>query len=693
MANPSGDGGRDSELFSPEGDPSVVFQYSVAKDWEAKIRRTAQRLAKYFADDPIKLLIFVSPQEIGAKADALKRELRTNFGFLLDIYDCNWFLERVNNTDAQLLAAEKLAEKVVDPIVRERSLSSITIPGIDSEELPMAHLFLSLQVRDQTQGRNLTKASFKAVVLSILRGTDSENKMAKTKIHETACALLPESVPGEVTAYIDRALERLSKNSVRHWTKTDEFCLSYEERQRVAEEIAAAESCRRRILSELQAQFLQSNISDQVTLRLAEHTLCILEEYLSRRSEAFCICIADGRPVDLSLNDLKIVITTRLSKKKELQDAESSVPNLFEKLGAAVDSILRSTDSKVRSYLRSRANAYIVLAFFKKTPNVKTLCKKIVGGNVWLDACILLPLLAEFLRDEGDRPYTCVLKNAVKIGMKLFVTSGVLEEVLAHIHRCIACSRLSLGTWQGDIPFLYAAYCESGESGVSFSDWAYIFRGDDDFQGNLTAFLDDEFPITLSQPPLNNYECFEFHARLHEYWCRLHEKRRARKGMELEPSIVQRMAGHDVENYLGVLSARKKETHSPLGYQSWWLTLDFAAYRAPGVLKDENPSWHHLSPAMGLDFLANYVSFSDAPHSSDVNIPVLPDLVYLPFATPDVLEEAAKIRNDLIGKPEQYIKRKVRDHIHSLRQKHGFHSHYVSEQMKETSEEDFSLED
>jgi len=613
---------------------------------------------------------------------------------MLDIYDRNWFLERVNNTDAQLLAAEELAEKIVDPIIKGKNLASISIPEIDGEELPIAHLFLSLQVRDQTQGRNLTKTSFEAIVLSILRNTDSENRMARPKIHETACALLPDSVPGEVTRYVDRALKRLTKKSIRHWTKDDEFCLSYEERQRVAEEIASVESCQNRILSELQTQFSQSSVPDHIAPRLAEHSLSILEEYLNRRSEAFCICIADNGPVNLSYNDLKTVITTRLSQEKELKDAASSVPKLFETLGAAIDSILRSTDSKIRSYLRNKANAYIVLAFFKKTPNVRKLCKKIVGGNVWLDACILLPLLAESLRDEGDRPYTCVIKNAVQTGMKLFVTAGVLEEVLAHINRCIACSRYSPSMWQGDIPLLYAAYCESGESGSSFSDWAYIFQGDNDFQGNLATFLNDEFSIILSSQPSKNYDNFQFYSRLHEYWYKLHEMRRERKGLEEDPSIIRKMTDHDVENYLGVLSAREKEASSALGYQSWWLTLDFAAYRAPAVLKAENPSWQHLSPAMGLDFLANYVSFSGSSHSSGISIPVLPDLVYLPFATPDILEEAAKIRDDLSGKPEQYVKRKVRDHIHALRQKQGFHSHYVFEQItKETSEENFSLEE
>ena len=40
MAQPSGDGGRDSEIFSPEGKPSIAAQYSVAADWRAKIRHS-----------------------------------------------------------------------------------------------------------------------------------------------------------------------------------------------------------------------------------------------------------------------------------------------------------------------------------------------------------------------------------------------------------------------------------------------------------------------------------------------------------------------------------------------------------------------------------------------------------------------------------------------------------------------------
>jgi len=51
MASLTGDGGRDAELFSPDGDPSVVLQYSVSKDWKNKIAKTAKRLKKYIVEN------------------------------------------------------------------------------------------------------------------------------------------------------------------------------------------------------------------------------------------------------------------------------------------------------------------------------------------------------------------------------------------------------------------------------------------------------------------------------------------------------------------------------------------------------------------------------------------------------------------------------------------------------------------
>jgi hypothetical protein len=48
VAAASGDGGRDSELFGPAGDATVMFQYSVSQDWKNKIKKTAKRINEKF---------------------------------------------------------------------------------------------------------------------------------------------------------------------------------------------------------------------------------------------------------------------------------------------------------------------------------------------------------------------------------------------------------------------------------------------------------------------------------------------------------------------------------------------------------------------------------------------------------------------------------------------------------------------
>jgi hypothetical protein len=49
-ASPSGDEGRDSELFAPVAEPKVLLQYSVSADWASKIHRTVQRIQGTFPD-------------------------------------------------------------------------------------------------------------------------------------------------------------------------------------------------------------------------------------------------------------------------------------------------------------------------------------------------------------------------------------------------------------------------------------------------------------------------------------------------------------------------------------------------------------------------------------------------------------------------------------------------------------------
>jgi hypothetical protein len=43
-ASPHGDRGRDGQMYVVSEDPNTIVQYSVAQDWNAKIRATVNRL-------------------------------------------------------------------------------------------------------------------------------------------------------------------------------------------------------------------------------------------------------------------------------------------------------------------------------------------------------------------------------------------------------------------------------------------------------------------------------------------------------------------------------------------------------------------------------------------------------------------------------------------------------------------------
>jgi len=160
-ATPSGDAGRDGELFSPVAEPSVVLQYSVATSWQRKIEDTLRRLKKTLPD--IRVLVFLSNQVIGAAADKIKQKARKDYGVSLDIRDRSWFLDRVLGSIACERAAEELARIVVDPYLASVGVGPHTPSELSSPETIAAVTFLGLQWQDDARDKGLTKLAFEAL--------------------------------------------------------------------------------------------------------------------------------------------------------------------------------------------------------------------------------------------------------------------------------------------------------------------------------------------------------------------------------------------------------------------------------------------------------------------------------------------------------------------------------------------------
>jgi hypothetical protein len=674
-ASPSGDEGRDSELFAPEAEPKVLLQYSVSADWASKIHRTVRRIQETFPDALV--LVFVSNQVIGALADGIKRKVRQDHGLSLDVRDRNWFVDRVLGSPAREKAAEDLAQAIVDPFLASAGVTSYAPSDLSSPEAIAAVTFLGLQWRDEVREKGLTKLAFEALVRAVLATTDSEHRMTRASVREGVCRLLPGHLDEQVHGFVDSALRRLTKRAIRHWQKDDQFCLSYQEKLRVNDFKTDAALAERDLLAAISAisTAILSTHGTSAAL-VAALTQCIraaTDAVLLERSQAFAMSVQTGSLAGLADADFTQVLVAELSR--------SSLPKIqgvewLNVLRTGVREVLLSEEPAVQAYMRSLADAYTLLAFLRQTPDVQGAVEKMFShGQVWLDASVILPLLAEPLFDGPPGRFTRMVEAAFDAGLELFVTPGAIEEIERHMNRALTC--LQLGSrWVGSVPYLLERYVASGHSPAAFNNWLENFRGAARPEQDIGDYLEDVFGIvTRSLEAERDAASPELRNALQTLWYEAHHRRRSRRDVTLDEMVITRLVDHDLECYCGVIQLRKREHASPFGYSAWWLTVDREAFdlkpRLRAAMEGEPPN----SPVLSADFMVNYLAFGPVRRkvgkAKESHLPLMMELSTARYLTPDLLTEAESLREELKDLPDRVVRRRVRDHLDRARRRLG----------------------
>lgn len=678
VASPSGDGGRDAELFSPSGEPSVAIQYSVSADWRAKINATVRRLKDTKPD--VLMLIYATNQVIGAEWDDLKKTLRTKHGLTLDIRDRNWFIERVFADAGRQRAAEELATAIVDPYLASAGVGPYVQTELSSPEAVAAVTFLGLQWQDEVREKGLTKLAFEALVRAVLINTNSQNRLPRSEIHSHVGTLLPDHPSAQISTLVDGALRRLAKHTVKHWPKEDEFCLAHEELQRLNEFRVDAALAESNLLTAVQG--VASQQTANLTLAASEDkdfVSCLrnaVDAVLFERSQAFAMAVHSGTLAELADADFTSSLTSVLVKVKL---KKTPGVDWLAKLRASVREILISNDPAIEAYMRSLSDAYTLMAFLKQTPDVQSAVEKMFSqGLLWLDATVVLPLIADTLASsDGERGrFSRMIDAARDAGLKLYVTPGVIEEIERHMNRSLTCVRLTTGQWKGAIPYLLERFLASGRSTSSFPSWLENFRGDSRPLQDLADYLEDQFDIKeRSLEAERNASSPELRHALEQIWYERYEHRREKYGTPLDDMVVTRLVNHDVECYSGVVQLRSKERASPFGYSAWWLTVDRQAFDLKNRLKSLMDSQPPDSPVMSADFLVNYLAFGPmrrrVTKAKESHLPLLMVLGGATQLTPELITEAENLRAQLKGLPERVVRRQVRDHLDRARSRIG----------------------
>jgi len=256
------------------------------------------------------------------------------------------------------------------------------------------------------------------------------------------------------------------------------------------------------------------------------------------------------------------------------------------------------------------------------------------------------------------------------------VTDGVIEEILTHMMRALACARPGGSKWEGNVPFLYSIYLVSGRSTRAFADWLTHFRGEALPEQDLAEYLEERLGVRVQN--LQEYADqvpVEVRGAVQEIWHEAHSRRRGKDGLAVAPEIIRRLVEHDVENYLGVTERRREEKASPLGFTSWWLTLDQTAFRVNAELRTRLTARPPASPVLSPDFLANYLSVGPIRRflakTTESRLPLMLDISSIEGIPAELLEVAESVREENKDLPERIIGRKVRDALNTAKRRMG----------------------
>jgi hypothetical protein len=465
------------------------------------------------------------------------------------------------------------------------------------------------------------------------------------------------------------ALGRLAKSAIRHWQADDTFCLSHQELERLKNVAADIQLLNDEFdLDTLEIASSIGVVHDEAQSLLFETVRTIVGKYFLKKGEEFAAAIARETDISLDETDVKDIVIAS-APKQEIVSRQNNVALLIQ----VVNSLFADSSPATREYLRLLSDSYTLFAFLEETPDVQKATKKLFNqADIWLDTSVLLPVIAEVALPESMRPFTAAFKQARRASIDIFVTPGIIEEIERHLNLCMTFARTT-SRWQGRVPYVIAQYLLAGRKAHSFAGWVEQFCGPRNSTQDIADYLSEEFGIEVRQQGDDASLDKDIVHEVEEYWRGVQERRRSVVG-EIFNLNANRLAAHDSENYLLVLRQRKKDSgRSPLGFTSWWLTMDHAAWKMPERLDADIWAKIKHSPLMSIDLLLKYLAFG--PNRERVD-PA--DLAHAQiFATtlveipPELLDMAEKVRGECGQLPERIVRRRIRDALDAERSKVG----------------------
>jgi len=173
---------------------------------------------------------------------------------------------------------------------------------------------------------------------------------------------------------------------IRHWTKRDEFCLTWDERVRLAERLAEMAALNEALDSELRRLLEQTvgeanrNANTSTIDALVVRSRAVLERVFLERGEVFASAVSKSTGILVPYVDIEAVVYRDMAVQAGSRQAEPRF------IITALQALLLEPTEDIHTYLRSLSDTYTLFAFMRETPDVQSSFLKIFSdADIWLD--------------------------------------------------------------------------------------------------------------------------------------------------------------------------------------------------------------------------------------------------------------------------------------------------------------------
>jgi hypothetical protein len=591
-----------------EGNSKSIYQMSIDKTPDQKIRRTVEALHKN--DLVYANLYYITNQRVEDK-DVIIDKYHASHNINIRIFDVDWLSINVNHSPATQSCMKSFTSRNYYNDARPSNAFHVA----DYVTNPDLYVFLMQQIGENENIEKTNEKLIESLILYALRDTDPDKDilMSSKEILLTVRGLLDFDMD-RIESKINKRLSSLSskiRHRINHHTSLNKYCLPYTTRLEIMADNARDETRYSAFMEEAEA-IIEKNLSgeDVVVKDIASLLKVTLEKIFYHQGLEFSDFLLNDGGKDSFESNLSATVFEILSESNIGHAKDDKVGNA---LILSIRDLMYGGSLQSKDYLRALSKTYQMLFLLKCEPKVVDFFQSMAGSmRIFVCTSILVPALSEIFLEPQNQRYWSLLRAASSRGVKLIVNDSIVSELDFHIKRSMHIFRneyeSQIDFYANEAPGLidqilvraFAHSLKEGRKGTYFDFISNFITPDGaDTQQELIDFLQNEFGIEFitNQEVGVEIDHSDFEVLYNELKIAKKSEDKARTDASLILTIYAMRDKH---------GERKSSLE---GYKTWWLSSDTVTHRTIAkVFKEKYPVSCYMRP----DFLYNYISFTPA---------------------------------------------------------------------------------